>query len=119
METEAGSKDVHSEAFNKSPVNHAVSYSSIHCISQALPHARLCARRRDKAVRKAGKISIEKTCSVNSGELESARALEMQHGVLGEGALWGRLGEASGRRNVARRCLRPLTSQIKAIREWA
>lgn len=80
METEAGSKDVHSEAFNKSPVNHAVSYSSIHCLSQALPHARLCARLRDKAVRKAGKISIEKTCSVNSGELESAQALEMQHG---------------------------------------
>lgn len=37
----------------------------------------------------------------------------------GRGSLVGKVwGEASGRRNVARQCLTPLTSQIKAIREW-
>lgn len=58
--------------------------------SSAAP--RPCARLQDKAVRRVHKSSIEKTCTVNFGQLEGARALEMQRGMLGEGAFWGKLG---------------------------
>lgn len=61
-------------------------------IHPSIADPRPCARLQDKAIRKVRESSIEKTCTVNLGQLESSQALEMQQGMLGEGALWGKLG---------------------------